>query len=99
MDITNEQIRILLATIKFLGRCPCPRCLICKTDIRNFGTDSDRRIRQARARRDDQLRRDKVEKARKLVYEKGISLASERVDNIIGPHSLVATRVCDFPGI
>jgi hypothetical protein len=35
--------RILLASIKFLGQCPCPRCLVKKADVPKMGMKSDLR--------------------------------------------------------
>ena len=35
--------RILLVCMKFLGHCPCPRCLIEKSNIDCLGTKQDRK--------------------------------------------------------
>src|SRR5262245_26895967 len=56
--------RILLATIRNLGRCPCPRCLIPMSRVHNMGKVLDMKQRKTLARIDDEARRDKVSKAR-----------------------------------
>jgi len=58
-----------LATVKYLGKCPCPRCLLKKGQIRELGTkrDADRRVKLARV--DTLADQDVVEKARKHVFQ------------------------------
>jgi len=35
-----------------------------------------------------------IEDARRLIFEKGVNITSERVEKILRPESLVPTRVC-----
>ncbi|KAG2336125.1 hypothetical protein BDR05DRAFT_978853 [Suillus weaverae] len=50
-----EKIR--LACMKFLGRCPCPRCLVKKDNIFKLGTKFDRRQRNRNAQVDNHPQR------------------------------------------
>jgi hypothetical protein len=54
---------------------------------------SDRKNRVRLARVDDESRRDTITKARAWMYEGNYSITNERVENLLGPLSLVPTRV------
>ena len=86
------QSRVLLATIKNLGKHPCPRCLILKTDIHNVGTPAGAQQRK-RIRVDNTSRRQDVEKARKAMFEKGCKITSTQVQSYLSDRSMVPTRV------
>ncbi|KAH9172689.1 hypothetical protein EDB89DRAFT_1832399, partial [Lactarius sanguifluus] len=83
--------KILLAAIKNMGRSPCPHCLILLKETGGVGTRPDTRLRQ-RLRIDNERRRQKVEAARKLIYQKGFTITSKRVQDILGNYSMVLTR-------
>lgn len=85
--------RILLACIKFLGHCPCPRCLIEKNSIEGLGRKKDRQQRKSAARVDDLQRQSWIERARKMIFNAGSSVVSKAVEMLLGPQSLVPTRV------
>jgi len=89
--------RILLACMKFLGRCPCPRCLITKDRIYRLGTKADQWICSKMAHVDDEHRWWSINNVRKAIFEAGCSIVSKVVENIIGPKSLVPTRVHSIP--
>jgi len=93
--VTSSYIftRILLANIKFLGQCPCPRCLVKKVDVPKMGTKSDMTRREATARVDDDARRWNIKRARKLIFEKGVRIEGKHIRDLLGPQSLVPTRV------
>ncbi|KIK80669.1 hypothetical protein PAXRUDRAFT_158056, partial [Paxillus rubicundulus Ve08.2h10] len=55
--------KILLACIKFLGKCPCPRCLVKKADIPDMGTESDMKTWEQQAQVDSDERIKKILKA------------------------------------
>ncbi|KAG2746215.1 hypothetical protein P692DRAFT_20668850, partial [Suillus brevipes Sb2] len=63
--------KILLATIKFLGQCLCPCCLVKKTDICKMGMKFDMRRWVTRERIDNLMRRRHVEEARALIFQLG----------------------------
>jgi hypothetical protein len=92
--MTNTTVlRILLASIKYLGNCPCPRCLVEKAQICELGTkwDDNRRIKQARV--ENAQRQRKVKKAREFMFHRGDGPTSTRVEAVLGAESLVPTRV------
>lgn len=85
--------RILLACIKFLGECPCPRCLIKKADVPKMGTKLDLKRRKTNRRIDDASRRDRIERSRALIFQKGVGINSQHIKNFLQEDSLVPTRV------
>lgn len=80
--------------MKFLGRCPCPRCLVSKDKIYKLGTKLDRWVRSKMTRVDDEARRRSIEHVRKAIFEHGRGVVSKAVEGLIGAKSLVPTRVC-----
>lgn len=89
-------LRVLIATLRDMGKCPCPRCKILKEDIPDLGTAADMTVRADDIRRDDANRREKIAEARKLIYEEGYVVNSTKVDDILKPESLVPTEVSTF---
>ncbi|KAI0362804.1 hypothetical protein OH77DRAFT_89642 [Trametes cingulata] len=83
--------KVLLATIRDMGNCPCPRCLVAKDAISAVGTARDMTTRVRKARIDDDDRRFKVNLARSFIYEKGKGIGSVAVENLLKPQSLVPT--------
>ncbi|KAH9932168.1 hypothetical protein B0H21DRAFT_867145 [Amylocystis lapponica] len=83
--------KILLACIKYLGKCPCPRCKVEKDKISQLGTRLDSRLRSKLARVDTHARRFTIEGARQWIY-KGWSFVSKRIEDSIGVISMVPTR-------
>ena len=81
-----------MATIRYLGACPSPRTLIQKKFISGLGTTADEQRRQ-HIRVDDEHRRDKVETARKMIFEKGLGVKSAGVEGLLKAESLTPTRV------
>ncbi|KIJ07066.1 hypothetical protein PAXINDRAFT_90974, partial [Paxillus involutus ATCC 200175] len=84
--------KVLLACLKFLGRCPCPRCLVEKDRIDRLGSKSDRHQRNHGIRVDNQQRRNWIEIARQKIFNFGRSVISKAVENLLGARSLVPTR-------
>ncbi|KDQ06064.1 hypothetical protein BOTBODRAFT_181936 [Botryobasidium botryosum FD-172 SS1] len=56
--------KVLLATLRNNRACPCPRCLVDKSDIHRMGMPSDQRCRTLYQRRDNQARKTRVKKDR-----------------------------------
>ncbi|KAI0046222.1 hypothetical protein FA95DRAFT_1607083 [Auriscalpium vulgare] len=83
--------KMLLATLRFYGQCPCPRCLIEKKNIHKLGTKTDTLARDKNARVDSERLQDKKKVSRKLIFESGAPVASERVKRIL-PGSVVPTE-------
>lgn len=84
--------RVLLACIRNLGTCPCPRCLIRREYIQGLGTKVDEQ-RRAKLRKCDQRYLAKIETAREIIYKKGYVVNSKAVDRVIGLESFTPTRV------
>ena len=89
----NIISRALLATIRNLGRCPCPRCLLPKVRIQDIGTAHDFARRRNLARVYGDPLRYSLNQSRKAIYEKGLSVKSSVVEGILGGQSYVPTKV------
>ncbi|TFY58685.1 hypothetical protein EVJ58_g6273 [Rhodofomes roseus] len=85
--------KVLLASIRDMGSCPCPHCLIPKAEICNLGTTEDMRRREQDRRLDDEQRQKLVTEARRLIYEQGSSIKSTAVEALLKLTSLVPTEV------
>ncbi|KAI0055695.1 hypothetical protein BV25DRAFT_1815207 [Artomyces pyxidatus] len=83
--------KVILASIRNLGRCPCPSCLITKDRIDKLGSPQDMQERQTLARVDDARRRSQISSARKIIYEKDYAVNSAAVERILKEESLVPT--------
>lgn len=82
-----------MATIKYFGQFPCPRCLIPKAKISYLGMKRDMKQRHTKLRRDNQERRDKIMKVRKLIFQDGVSVKSQIIEGNLGSTSSVPTMV------
>ncbi|KAH7904408.1 hypothetical protein BJ138DRAFT_1138545 [Hygrophoropsis aurantiaca] len=82
---------ILLACIRNMGGCPCPRCLIPLSRVPDLGMARDMAQRRTLARTDDAHRRNAISNARKLIYEQGWAVDSAPVERLLKPDSLVPT--------
>jgi hypothetical protein len=86
--------RILLASIRNLGLCPCPRCLVPLSRVHNMGMIMDMRQRKTLARVDDAQRRSNVANARRFIYDGQHLVDGVAVENLLKKESLVPTAVC-----
>jgi hypothetical protein len=86
--------RILIASIRNLGLCPCPRCLIPLDRVHNLGMIRDMSQRKTLARVDDNYRRNKIAAARRIIYEKNYQVNSTAVENLLREESWVPNVVC-----
>ncbi|KAF7426603.1 hypothetical protein PC9H_008972 [Pleurotus ostreatus] len=86
--------KVLLATIRYLGGCPCPRCLIAKAKIRNLGMKHDMLARERlnRIRIDSNSIQNRIETARKHLFAFGALVNGTKVDGQLKKDSLVPTR-------
>lgn len=69
------------------------RCKITFDEIPGLGTTQDDDIRVTRARLDDADRRERVEEARRLIYERGYVVNSQLVDDLLQAISEIPTLV------
>lgn len=93
MTSVDIYYRVLLASIRDKGKCPCPGCLLPKDKIPGLGSASDRRTRKTKAREYNDQHRRNVETARKIIYEDGYAVTSKTLDPFLARESLVATDV------
>ncbi|KAJ3820227.1 hypothetical protein F5880DRAFT_1625285 [Lentinula raphanica] len=80
--------KVLLATIRDLGSCPCPRCLCPKASLDQMGTRQDRTLRTNNLRT---FLMGKVKAAREYIYRKGFGIRSARVESLLKATSSVPT--------
>lgn len=85
-----------MATIKYFGGCPCPRCLIEKAQIPAMGTKADMRRRQ-NIREDTTWYRYIINLVRRWIFAKGRLVGGEPVNRNLKPKSWVPTRVSLVP--
>ncbi|KJA23581.1 hypothetical protein HYPSUDRAFT_101562, partial [Hypholoma sublateritium FD-334 SS-4] len=81
--------KVLLSSIRNMGSCPCPRCLVPKTSTDQLGTKSDQHQRVTLARKDNPQYRVKISSARDIIYKQNRTVDSNFVDNLLKPESLV----------
>ncbi|KAI9057376.1 hypothetical protein FKP32DRAFT_1745228 [Trametes sanguinea] len=84
--------KMLLATLRDKGRCPCPHCLITFDHIHELGTSEDSEARQLNARAPSREQDSIIQEARDLIYNSGYVVNSEHVETLLRPQSLVPTR-------
>lgn len=82
-----------MTCLKYLAQCPCPRCLILKSNIPRLGMEADKSARQKLVRADSKAIQDTVNRARQMIFEDGINITSVYIDRLLKPQSLVPTRV------
>jgi hypothetical protein len=85
--------RTLLVGLKHLGNRPCPWCLTEKSQIPCLGTNLDIRRHTLQARKDNRLHQEKIDLARKWIFENGYGLGSEHLKRLLEGESLVPIRV------
>ncbi|KAF7341461.1 GLOBIN domain-containing protein [Mycena venus] len=83
--------KVLLATIKYFGGCPCPRCFIEKDKIPEMGTKADMRRRQ-NTRQDTTWYRFIINLVRRWIFEHGFLVAGAAVARNLKQYSWVPTR-------
>ncbi|KAI0701452.1 hypothetical protein C8T65DRAFT_788248 [Cerioporus squamosus] len=83
--------KVLIAALKPLARCLCPRCLTEKTEVSEAGTAADEERRTSKRRADDAATHSKIRRARELIF-RGYSLTSKRVKKLLEDQSLNPIR-------
>lgn len=92
----SPEYRALFASIRNLGDCPCPRCLVRLENVHQLGMKSDRKHRKTKARIDGPDRRDLIDSARDIIYDMARPVNADRVENLLKNKSYVPTNVCHF---
>jgi hypothetical protein len=88
----HRSYRVLIATIRLLAECPCPRCKIKKIYVNAMGTHVDY-LRRAKARVNDWYRHLSVETARKAIFKFGRVVGGQAVNAALQASSWVPTCV------
>ena len=88
--------RVLISGIKFLGKFPCPRCLVQKSDLGKMGMSRDMKRRKHHPRVDTVHRQRLINTAHKFIFTKGAGIDGVRVRNLLDEGSYVPTIVCLF---
>ncbi|KAI0644637.1 hypothetical protein C8Q79DRAFT_913099 [Trametes meyenii] len=79
--------KCLIACIKFLGRCPCPACLVDKAKIYLLGTKRDMWSRLNSLRKDTSWLRSTLARVRGWLFERGLAPEGKAVEAVLGPTS------------
>jgi hypothetical protein len=93
-DNSHSTFRVLLATIRSLAKCPCPRCFIRKDQIDGSGTIPDMK-RRLHERKDTSSWRNLIKSVRDKLYAKGKALMSGAVNERLKEFSWVPSLVRD----
>ncbi|RPD53254.1 hypothetical protein L226DRAFT_548591 [Lentinus tigrinus ALCF2SS1-7] len=84
--------KILATCLKYLAKCPCPRCYIDKEKIPEMGVLNDLH-RRNKVREDNTDIQARIRLARKWIFEDGVPLTSVWLKRTLDPMSLTPTRV------
>ena len=87
---TEVGNRVLLATVRNNGNCPCPCCLVKKEDVFKLGQVRDLRNRLSHAR---SYVGDLIKQGRDFIYRLGYNVAGAAVERLLLEHSWVPTTV------
>ena len=86
----DTGFRVLLATIRDKGHCPCPRCIIPKSNFSQVGWWNDIKARVSQART---YMQNKIVAARDAIYRRGAPIKGAVVERLLKDCSLVPTLV------
>ena len=87
---SKSDFRVLLATIRDKGLAPCPRCLVPKSKLDKLGLVHDMTIRVKQFR---QYMTNKVEAARRAIYDFAKPITGVDVERYLKEFSGVPTKV------
>ncbi|KDQ32506.1 hypothetical protein PLEOSDRAFT_1012017, partial [Pleurotus ostreatus PC15] len=77
--------KVLIATIRDKGMCPCPRCLVSKAALDKMGLRRDRTMRETLRRIPMNL----VERARNFIYRTALPIGGAAVNNLLKASSSI----------
>ncbi|KAF9554100.1 hypothetical protein CPC08DRAFT_672520, partial [Agrocybe pediades] len=84
--------KVLVACMKYLTHCMCPRCTSRKALISQIGSKLDMRRRIKLKRIDNSYHWHDVSLIRSWLFEKGMPITSKKIEKILAPTSTVPTR-------
>lgn len=90
LSLSLQLYRVLLATVRERGACPCPRCLVTKEKLDKLGQKPDMTSRVTLARK---YLSDVITTTRNNLYNLGYTITSTRVSPMMKELSLVPTVV------
>jgi Zn-finger nucleic acid-binding protein len=85
--------RVLLATIRDKGGCPCPQCLVPMKSVDKMGTHADMCARTESLRRNNQWWQQLIQRAQSMIYEDRKAVSAKEVEALLRPKSMVPTQV------
>jgi hypothetical protein len=88
--LTRMCYRVLIATIRNQGLCPCPRCLVPNTKLDQMGSNIDMKNRTEKARKYLPVN---VRNARRAIYELGMPIGGAVVGQSLKATSSIPTSV------
>ena len=86
----SNFFRVLLATIRDKGLCPCPHCLVPKTHLDRLGLKLDIKNQITQFQ---QYMADKVKAARRIIFQHARLITSTNVEAFLKSFSGVPTEV------
>lgn len=92
--------RVLIATLRQNGHCPCTRCFVTQEKLGHLGTPADL-VTRSRSRKDDEARQVLVGEARRLITQQRLRLGHDAIEELLFPQSLIPIEVDanTFPAI
>jgi hypothetical protein len=91
--INDVSCRILLTCIKYLAKCPCPRCYVLKDKVSEMGRKLDIKNRIKGVRVDSEELQYDIALARKWLFEMGLPINNPNMKKLLGPRSLTPVQV------
>lgn len=88
--MNSLRYRVILATVRNRGLCPCPRCRVPMEDCDKLGGVFDMRYRLEKART---YLANAVNNARDRIYRLGQGVSAKGVEDMLKPFSLLPTVV------
>lgn len=82
-----------MASVRRYGHCPCPRCLVPKHELSQFGTPFDAAKPASHLRVDNRTRRREIQDVRRMIYKNKYSVDSKVVETVLKGNSRVPTSV------
>ncbi|KIJ40567.1 hypothetical protein M422DRAFT_256540 [Sphaerobolus stellatus SS14] len=84
--------KMLMLSLRNLGTCPCPRCLVSKKDLGKMGEIRDMQNWVRLKRKDDGPDEYNIKKVRDAIYgQQGKGITSTAIENILQPTSVTPT--------
>jgi len=90
---THICLRIIIVSLRNLGHCPCPRCLIPMDRVPNMGMPRDMSQHVSLMRVDNVKWRIRVKAVHEAIYEHNHGVGGVAVEKLLKEHSLVPAAV------